>query len=601
MGIGGWISDRAGDVKDGLDAGGEWLEEQYEDGKEWVGETIDSGSEYLAEGLDYVGWESAADFVEETGDDIADSLGAEVDEMELGQTDDPKQLVHGEVERIQETITHLENFSTSMSQASSGLGAIEAEGWEGDASAGFEAKMSAQPGKWSAASESCSSAATALSDYSSTVTWAQNQARTAIDQYERGVAASREAVSAHNAKVDAWNSAIDAGTSAADMPPQPGTFTDPGTADIEAAQALLDQARAQRDEAGSRAASAITSATAAAPQEPAFTDRAVANLDDLRQMGQIWDAHLGAGLLKGTTSLVAFVRGINPTDPYNLRHPAEYLEGLSTTVAGLIYAGNNPVELVQGIIGDGWGTDPFEQAGELIPGLLGTKGLGNAGRGTRALDDIAETAARRGDDVPGVPPGRLPDARDIHHYDDVPTAPQELGRPPDPTDVSRWVDEVTEQYPELSRDEVYGLYDYTTNDGYGMNRQIREGTVDDIWQGRVNATRGGIDALPTYDGISYRGTNLPDHKIDELATGRYTEEAFGSSSLDPGAANNFIRPTGDNPTMFTIEGHSGVNVSPFSAYRGEAEILFRDGVRYDVLVNEVDANGIRQVVLRERE
>lgn len=52
--------------------------------------------------------------------------------------------------------------------------------------------------------------------------------------------------------------------------------------------------------------------------------------------------------------------------------------------------------------------------------------------------------------------------------------------------------------------------------------------------------------------------------------------------------------------MMTIEGHTGVNVAPFSAARGEAEILFRGGKEFDVVSNVVGPDGIRQLVLREK-
>lgn len=453
MGFGDWVKDRASDVggfvEDKVDDAGEWLEGAYEDGKETVGGWVDDGSSALADVLDHVGLEGAADFVEDTGDDIADALGDEVSERELGDSDDPQQLVHGEVEKINEVATHLSSFAGSMASASSGLAGIDAGGWTGSAADGFDTKMSAQPMKWSTAGDACGDAAKAWTSYASTVTWAQGQATSAIQQYDQGKEASESAVKAHNDKVDTWNQAVNAGTPADQMPAEPGAFTDPGKADMEAAQHTLDQARKQRDEAAERAASTIRSATAGAPQEPDFTDRMGANASDLLQMKDIWSAHVTGGVLKGTGSLVKFVRGLNPTDPYNMRHPAAYLEGLSNTTTGLIHTANHPVEAVSAIIGSGWTTDPAEAFGELLPNLIGTVGTGGAGAaatitsrtavrtleeilqrgGTRGLEDAAERGAMRSaDDLA---------SRGARGLDDLPAGthgPNSFG---DPADLSR--------------------------------------------------------------------------------------------------------------------------------------------------------------------
>ena len=75
--------------------------------------------------------------------------------------------------------------------------------------------------------------------------------------------------------------------------------------------------------------------------------------------------------------------------------------------------------------------------------------------------------------------------------------------------------------------------------------------------------------------------------------GQLSDKAFSSSSLNPDVAENFIKHWKDNPTRITVEGHSGVNVQPFSAARGEAEILFRGGTKFDVLENYLGPDGIR--------
>ncbi|MER5363455.1 hypothetical protein, partial [Streptomyces sp. NPDC002785] len=53
-------------------------------------------------------------------------------------------------------------------------------------------------------------------------------------------------------------------------------------------------------------------------------------------------AHFGGGIVKGTAGLLNFVRSVNPTDPYNLTHPAEYYKGVNMTLAGLVSSAANP-------------------------------------------------------------------------------------------------------------------------------------------------------------------------------------------------------------------------------------------------------------------
>jgi hypothetical protein len=61
----------------------------------------------------------------------------------------------------------------------------------------------------------------------------------------------------------------------------------------------------------------------------------------------------------------------------------------------------------------------------------------------------------------------------------------------------------------------------------------------------------------------------------------------------------FAQTGAPNPTVFRIDGASGVDVAPFSAFGGEAEILFPPGMLFDVKSNVVDAAGVRQVTLIE--
>ncbi|WP_405687141.1 DUF6531 domain-containing protein [Streptomyces sp. NBC_00057] len=85
----------------------------------------------------------------------------------------------------------------------------------------------------------------------------------------------------------------------------------------------------------------------------------------------------------GTAGLLNFVRSVNPTDPYNLTHPAEYYKGVNMTLAGLASTAANPDRALKNAWDAAKG-DPSEFIGRLVPELAGTKGGGLIKGGLRA-------------------------------------------------------------------------------------------------------------------------------------------------------------------------------------------------------------------------
>src|ERR1043165_575663 len=65
-----------------------------------VGSAVDGAAHLTGDALHAVGLNSAAQAVDNWGDHVADSLGDTVAELQLGQTTDPTQLVHGDVSAI---------------------------------------------------------------------------------------------------------------------------------------------------------------------------------------------------------------------------------------------------------------------------------------------------------------------------------------------------------------------------------------------------------------------------------------------------------------------------------------------------------------------
>lgn len=271
---------------------------------------------------------------------------------------------------------------------------------------------------------------------------------------------------------------------------------------------------------------------------------------------------------------------------------------------------------------DTWADDPARAIGHLIPDAVAAFFTGGAALGARGLraGDALSVLGRRIDDLLGGTADAnrtldgLGDAADLAAfgdraenlakltmYDDVFDIPHDRGS-------DEWVAEVLQLHPDLSREGVKGIHYYTTNAGYdAMNPRLRglEPMTPEV-QARVDDVSRGLADLPSYEGTTYRGTNLPTSVLDEMdATGTFTDRAFMSTSTDPSVPQNFLaghppKPHED-PCRIEIQGHSGSNIAPFSQYgKTEAEILFDHGAGFEVVSKTWNAAANRwDIVLKE--
>ncbi|GAA2320625.1 DUF6531 domain-containing protein [Streptomyces kunmingensis] len=380
-----------GDLGDGINAGLKAGGDLIDSGKKKLGEVVDYGSDKLGDGLDYVGLDKAGDVVHNVGDHVAAGLGATPTEQGLGHTDDPTQLVHGNPGKIRESAKHLKDFHKAFDRVGDGLRKVDASGWRGEAKDAFHRKIAIHPTKWAQAAEACGTAAEALDSYADTVKWAQGKAQDAIDAYKRGQHTSETSAKAYNSKVDAYNAKADAGE---DPGPRPDPWKDPGEADRTKAEHILEDARRARNEAATKADTALAKAVAHAPAEPPPLTQLSNDLGDLSDAVDTELTHVVGGVVKGGAGLVNFARGLNPTDPYNLTHPAAYYQNVTLTLAGLASTAAHPERIVTSAI-DGFKNDPSEFVGRLIPEALGTKGAGFAKSGVRLGLRTGEKAAVR--------------------------------------------------------------------------------------------------------------------------------------------------------------------------------------------------------------
>ncbi|MFE5544855.1 putative T7SS-secreted protein, partial [Streptomyces sp. NPDC056534] len=171
MGIGDFISGITPDV----------VEDAVEDGVEWVGNRVEDAGNWTADRLDDVGWESGADWVREQSRSLANRMGAEVDEMDLGQTEDKTKLIYGSPSKLRDTASHLRDLQASFEKVGQGLKGLDSSAVKGQAADAFREKVAVEPPKWFKGADAFGKAADALASFGLTVEWAQGQAQTAID------------------------------------------------------------------------------------------------------------------------------------------------------------------------------------------------------------------------------------------------------------------------------------------------------------------------------------------------------------------------------------------------------------------------------------
>ncbi|WP_406161089.1 polymorphic toxin type 30 domain-containing protein [Streptomyces sp. NBC_01005] len=355
-------------------------------GKEFAGEVVDTGTDMLGAGLDKVGAHGWADGVEDWGDETASSLGAEVGEKQLGQSEEADELIHGKPEKIAATVKNLRDFQRAFDLVGGGMKKLDSGHWKGEAADVFRRYFEPLPTDWLRAADAFEDAARALETYARTVAGAQGKAREAIALYKEGKQDYETAAAEFRERAEAYNAVRNT-----DHPlPHPGKFSDPGLAKRQLAQEMLQLARRTRNEAAGTAKGAVTAAMAHAPKEPVGLDRLKREAYD-HALGQgIELAHFSGGIVKGGAGLVNFVRSVNPTDPYNLTHPADYFTGVHTTLAGLVSTGANPDRALKSAW-DSFKDDRSEFIGRLVPEMIGTKGGGLTKGGLRAgMKDLLE-------------------------------------------------------------------------------------------------------------------------------------------------------------------------------------------------------------------
>ncbi|WP_234348004.1 putative T7SS-secreted protein [Streptomyces specialis] len=503
---------------------------------------------YKTQRLGDVGWESGADWVREQSRSLANRMGAETDELDLGQTEDNTKLIYGSPGTLRANVSHLRDFQRSFADVGAGLGGLDSDSLRGETADAFRERVSIEPPKWLRAAEACERAAGALESFAGTVEWAQGQAQVAIDLWREGTRASEEAMDAHNAAVDAYNQAVDRYNAQpaderdpASLPARPGEFSDPGLSLMEEAQEILAEARRQRNEAAETARSAIREARDAAPPKPSYAEQVGDGLAELPVMY----THFEGGILRGTAGLVTFARGVNPLDPYNLTHPAEYLTNLNSTAAGLVQVANDPLGAGRQMVSD-FTRDPAEGLGRLVPDVALTVATGGAGAGVRAtrlagdaadLAGDADRARRLADDAPPGTHDRPEPERVTEGTDPVDLASGRMFLPQ--TDVA-----LPGALPLVFTRRVESGYTAGRFFGPSWSSTVDERLEIDA-KGVIHVTADGL--LLTYPHPAPGLSTLPESGTARRALTRDAAGDYTVTDPDTGLVRHFTAPPGTEP------------------------------------------------------
>lgn len=412
-------------------------EDLLEDGKRAVGEVVDAGTDAAGDVLNAVGADGMADAVRDFGDSVADQLGATPDEVGLGESDDPKDLIHGEPGQMRDRAGKLDGLASNFEAGANGLRGISVGEFSGEAADAYHQKINTEAPKWDSAASACRAASGALNAFAPVVEAAQQRAAEAIAKWKEGIRQHEGYVEQCKAYDDAVNGGADV------LPPRPPD-EDPGRKLQNEAVEILNDARRSRNDGAAAAASAFHDAAADAPPEPPAGQRLAANFNDFKDTADMFTSHAAVGLVGAVTDLGRLVRTVDPTNPYNVAHPADYLMNASAVAAGLSNMAAHPDELVKGFIGDGWGSDPGQATGTLLANLIpiGPKGSGITksilkdameGGSRTAARDGAESALRQAPEIraprpeaPSATPsahGATPDAAPTARTHETPATP----------------------------------------------------------------------------------------------------------------------------------------------------------------------------------
>lgn len=146
----------------------------------------------------------------------------------------------------------------------------------------------------------------------------------------------------------------------------------------------------------------------------------------------------------------------------------------------------------------------------------------------------------------------------------------------------------------LSSGHLSALTDYTGIGYTELNEALRSEALDASQAARIGALKIALSKLPPYEGSVVRGTNLPPEVLARYRPGEYViEKAFLSTTKDPVVAQSAAFA---GNVEFRIVSVTGRDISAFSMFPAEQEVLFSAHTRFLVLRKTIDPQTGRTII-----
>jgi ADP-ribosyltransferase exoenzyme len=138
----------------------------------------------------------------------------------------------------------------------------------------------------------------------------------------------------------------------------------------------------------------------------------------------------------------------------------------------------------------------------------------------------------------------------------------------------------------LTSGNLSALADYTGLGHDDLNDALRTNTMDASQHARVEALNQALEKLPPHIGPVVRGIDLPPDVLAQYQPDSVvTERAFLSTSTEPGVAQSSAFA---GNVEFRILSKTGRDISSFSTFPSEQEVLFSNGTQFYVLDRKSD-------------
>jgi hypothetical protein len=146
----------------------------------------------------------------------------------------------------------------------------------------------------------------------------------------------------------------------------------------------------------------------------------------------------------------------------------------------------------------------------------------------------------------------------------------------------------------LTSEDLSALNNYTGLGHEDLNDALRTNTVDASQHARVEALNRALEKLPPHIGTVVRGTDLPVDVFERYQPDAVvTEYAFISASKEPAVAQSSAFA---GNVEFRILSRSGRDISSFSLFPGEQEVLFPNGMQFYVVDRKSDPDTGRTII-----